>query len=117
MDPRRFHIEKGKFVSGGFHNAFKKYTTNPREYRVVKDSKWQSGKSWNVDLQSHTRKQVQIHMTPKVIAEKLATKAKNSKVFTRHFSHNASCFATLDSKPINVEKFVDGEFTKYVNND
>ena len=56
-------------------------------------------------------------MTPKVIAEKLATKAKNSTVFTRHFSYNASCFATLDNKPINVEKFVDGEFTKYVNND
>ena len=44
MDPRRFHIEKGKFVSGGFHNAFKKYTTNPREYRVVKGfqmTKWE----------------------------------------------------------------------------
>ena len=61
-------------------------------------------------------------MTPKVIAEKLAAKAKNSKVFFSYNQgvtpwYNASYFATLDNEPINAEKFVDGEFTKYVNND
>ena len=34
--------------------------------------------------------QVQMHMTAKIIAEKLLAKAKNSKVFTRHFSYDTS---------------------------
>ena len=70
-----------------------------------------------MDLQTHTRKQVQMHMTAKIIAVKLAAKAKNSRVSTRHFSYDASYFATLDKELITVEKFTDGAFTKYVNND
>ena len=65
-------------------------------------------------LQTRTRKQVQMHMTAKIIAVKLAAKAKNSEVFTRHFSYYTFYFAKLDNEPI---RFVDGEFTKYVNND
>ena len=72
---------------------------------------------YNMDLQTHTCKQVQMHMTDKITAEKLAAKAKNSNVFTRHFSYNTCYFAKLDNEPITVERFVDGEFTKYVNND
>ena len=62
-----------------------------------------------MDLQTHTRKQIQMYMTAKVIAEKLAVKAKNLKVFTRHSLYDVSYFTTLD-------RFVDGEFTNYVNN-
>ena len=62
-----------------------------------------------MDLQTHTRKQIQMHMTAKVIAEKLSVKAKNLKVFTRHSLYDVSYFTTLD-------RFVDGEFTNYVNN-
>lgn len=47
----------------------------------------------NMDLQTHTSKQVQMHMTAKVIAEKLAAIARNSKVLTRHFSYDISYFA------------------------
>ena len=36
MDPQRFHIETEKFAIGGFRNAFKAYTTNPRECWVIK---------------------------------------------------------------------------------
>ena len=70
-----------------------------------------------MDLQTHTHRQVQMHMTAKIVAEKLASKAKNSKVFTRHFSDDTTYFVPLDNKPIVVEKFEDGKFTKYVNND
>ena len=35
---------------------------------------------YNMNLQAHTRKQVQMHMTAKIIAEKLVAKAKSSKV-------------------------------------
>ena len=69
---------------------------------------------YNMGLQTRTRKQVQMHMTAKIIAVKLAAKAKNSEVFTRHFSYYTFYFAKLDNEPI---RFVDGEFTKYVNND
>ena len=58
-----------------------------------------------------------MHITAKIIADKLVTKVKNSEVFSRYFSYDASYFATLDNEPITVERFVDGEFTTYVNND
>ena len=81
MEPQRFNIETEKLASGGFRNAFTAYTTNPRECRVIKQSQiktWEKLEStYNMDLQTHTRnKQAQIHMTAKVIAEKLITKAK-----------------------------------------
>ena len=41
-----------------------------------------------MDLQAHTHKQVQMHATVKVIAEKLVAKAKNSKFVTRNFSYD-----------------------------
>ena len=71
----------------------------------------------NMNLEAHTRKQGQLHMTAKINAEKLVAKAKNSKDSTRLFSYDTSYFANLDDEPITVEKFVDGEFTKYANND
>ena len=52
-----------------------------------------------------------MHITAKIIADKLVTKVKNSKVFSRYFSHDTSYFSTLDNEPINVEWFVDDEFT------
>ena len=52
---------------------------------------------YNMNLQAHTRKQGQMHMTAKIIAEKLVAKAKTSKVFTRHFLYDTSYFATLDN--------------------
>lgn len=48
-------------------------------------------------------------MTDKVIAERLAAKVKNSKLFTIHF-------ATLDNEPITLGRFADCELTNYVNN-
>ena len=36
MDSQKFHIERGKFASGGFRNTFKAYTTNPMECWVIK---------------------------------------------------------------------------------
>ena len=72
---------------------------------------------YNINLQAHTRKQVQMQTTAKIIAKKLVAKVKISKVSTRHFSYDTSYFATLDNKPITVERCADGEFTKYINND
>ena len=121
LDPRRLHIVIEKFAIGGFRNVFKAGTTNVRECWVIKRfemKEWEMLEPiYNMDLQTHTRKQVQMHITVKIIAEKLVTKAKNSKVFTRHFSYSTSYFATLDNEPITVERFADGEFTTYVNND
>ena len=45
----------------------------------------------NVNLQAHTRKQVQMYMAAKIIAKELVTKIKS--IFT-------SYFATLDNEPI-----------------
>ena len=55
-------------------------------------------------------------MTDKVIAERLAAKVKNSKLFTIHFLFDKSYFATLDNEPITLGRFADCELTNYVNN-
>ena len=74
MDPRRFHIETEKIASGGFRNAFKANTTNPRKYLVIKRFQMKecekSESIYDMDLQAHTLKQVQMHITAKIIAEK-----------------------------------------------
>ena len=72
---------------------------------------------YNMNLQAQTRNQVQMYMTAKIIAEKLVAKGKNSKVSTRQFLYDTFYFAILDNEPITLERFVDGEFTKQVNND
>ena len=121
MDPQRFHIEKEKIASGVFRHAFKARTTNPRQGWVIKRfqvKEWEKLEPiYNMDLQIRTRKRVQMHMTAKVIAQKLAAIARKSKVFTSHFSYDTSYFATLDNEPITVERFVDGEFPIQLNND
>ena len=72
---------------------------------------------YNMNLQAHTRNQVQMYMTGKIIAEKLVAKVRNSKVSTTQFLYDTFYFATLDNEPITLERFVDSEFTKHVNND
>ena len=57
-----------------------------------------------------------MYMTAKIIAEKLVAKRRSSKVSTRQFLYDTFYFATLDNKPITLERFVDSEFTKHVNN-
>ena len=78
-----------KVFFGVILRAEEAYTTNPRERWVIKRfqmKEWEKLEpTYNMDLQTHTRKQVQMHMAAKIIAEKLVTKANNSKVFTRHF--------------------------------
>ena len=53
-----------------------------------------------------------MHMTAKIIVEKLVAKAKNSKVSTRHFSCDTSYFKTLEKEQIYVERLANGKFTK-----
>ena len=67
---------------------------------------------YNMDIQTHTRKQVQMQVTAKIIDEKLAGKAKSPQFLEGIFRT-----IHLISKQRAVESFVDGEFTKYVNND
>ena len=47
----------------------------------------------------------------------IETKKIANAGFRNAFSYDASYFAKLYNEPITVERFVDGEFTKYVNND
>ena len=84
--------------------------------KTISDERVRKVGSNNIDLQTHKRKQVQTHMTDKVIAERLAAKVKNSKVFTIHFLFGKFYFATLDNEPITLRRFVDCELTNYVNN-
>ena len=69
---------------------------------------------YNMNLQTRTRKQRKMHMT--VFYCKTSSKSKKLQSFYKAFSYDTFYFATLDNEPITVEKIIDGEFKKYVNN-
>ena len=64
-----------------------------------------------------TRKQIQMHMVAKVIAQKMTKKCKGMDIFKSNFSYDEAFFSELENEPITVENFVEGDFTKYVTND
>ena len=68
---------------------------------------------YNMNLQAHTRKQVQMHMTAKIIAEIQSQKQKTLKFLQGIFR----TIHLTSQHWITAERFVGGEFTKYVNND
>lgn len=58
--------------------------------KTISDERVRKVGSNNIDLQTHKRKQVQTHMTDKVIAERLAAKVK-----TRNFLQYIFCSTNL----------------------
>ena len=59
-------------------------------------------------LETHTRKQVQMHVVARY---------KAPAKFGQCFSYDTVYFSTLDSRPVTVEKYIGGNFTKYINHD
>ena len=44
-------------------------------------------------------------------------KCKDIEIFKNNFSYDEAYFGLLENEPVTVEKFVEGNFAKYVNND
>ena len=112
-----FNMEKSKFSEGGFREAYMA-TAEENEKWVIKVYKEATVEvikdSLDMSPEDHTRKQVQMHMVAKALALKLARKAPSS--YGKVFEYHTIYFSKIGEIPVTVEKYVPGNFTKYVNN-
>ena len=72
---------------------------------------------YGMTLKEHSRKQIQMHMAAKAIADRLAKKTNKFSAKSSWFTFNEALFSKLNGGAVTVEPFVDGEFVKYINND
>jgi len=81
-DEIKFHIQKEKFAEGGFRNAFKAYSvengqTNMWVVKKFKSSAWKKVSDiYEMSLEEHTRKQVQMHVAAQSITNRLTKKLR-----------------------------------------
>ena len=112
------YVDDDKFASGAFRDAFKATAESGsqcKEKWVVKEYNVKSKKTikdTKTTVEIHTRKQVQMarHLTKQfrtIVPEELG----------QSFAYNKVFFSGFNGKPVTVEEFVSGQFTKYVNND
>ena len=79
-EPTKFCMQTEKFAEGGFRNAFKAYSTENGTTKMwvikkFKESTWNiCGPRYNMSLEEHTRKQVQMHTAAKAITAKCRKK-------------------------------------------
>ena len=112
-----YSMEKSKFSEGGFREAYMA-TSEENEKWVIKVYKEGTVEvikdSLDMSPEDHTRKQVQMHMVAKAIALKLAKKAPSS--YGKVFEYHSIYFSKIEETPVTIEKYVPGNFTKYINN-
>lgn len=116
-------VDTNKFASGAFRDAFHaracgKAEGNQNGEWVVKtyNSKALDAiETLNSSIESHTRKQVQMHAVARHLPRKFALKAPAE--FGECFKYNRSYYTTYNDQPATIEEYVPGSFVKYVNND
>ena len=114
---KMFNMEKNKFSEGGFREAYMATSEENEKWviKVYKEGTLEVIKdSLDMSPEDHTRKQVQMHMVAKEIALKLAKKASSS--YGKVFQYHTIYFSKIEGIPVTAEKYVPGNFTKYVNN-
>lgn len=120
-----FNEEKQPFGSGGFRNAYKATTKHP-EFNcptwVIKRYLPEALKSIDEvgqTIEEHTRKVVQMHLLARNFALQLEEKIKQNGIssFGEVFKYKMIYFGKTDQEEyVTIEEFIDGRFTKYLNN-
>ena len=115
----KLYVDDDKFASGAFHDAFKATAESGsqcKEKWVVKEYNVKSKKTIKDTLKTtieiHTRKQVQM---PQPLTKQFRTIVPEE--LGQSFAYNKVFYSGFNGKPVTVEEFVSGQFTKYVNND
>ena len=86
--------------------------------KMYKPEKWEEVKSiYGMDLQSHNRKQVQMHSVANELARKYRKAISDHREHGDHFRYHSIFYSSVASESVTVERFIKGNFTKYVNND
>ena len=115
----KFVIDKEEFARGGFRKVFKAKCFSgdlERGTYVVKvplDME-QNEETLNGDTNDQTRKTVQMHMLARHLAACLAFEAP--KEFGKCFEYEKVYYTVFDGKGASIEKFIEGTFVKYINN-
>ena len=92
-DVKKFHIQKEKFAEGGFRNAFKAYSlenskTGMWVIKKFKPSAWKNvADIYDMSLEEHTRKQVQMHVAAQAITNRMTKKLKKISEKTLFFQY------------------------------
>ena len=69
----------------------------------------------NTNIESHCRKQVQMHEVARHLTKKFKSQAP--KEMGKRFQCNHVYYTTIKEQPATVEEFVPGHFVKLINND
>lgn len=116
------YVDDDKFASGAFRDAFKatpESGSQCKEKWVVKEYNVKSNTTIEDTLKTtieiHTRKQVQRHTVAWQLTKQFSTIVPEE--FGQSFAYNKVFYSRFNGKPVTVEEFVSGQFTKYVNND
>ena len=112
-------IDNEKFSSGGFRDAFmgvetssliKKWVIKKYNNAALKTIE----ETLRTSIEAHTRKQVQMHSVANAITRKYSSKVPNE--FGKCFSYNNIFCTKWNGEPATIEEFVEGTFSKYINN-
>lgn len=118
------NVEKEKFSSGGFRDAFHATLANNSVTEhlgnewVVKSYNAKAVASITGTMQStvenHCRKQVQMHAVARHLTKKFESMAPRE--FGECFQYNRCYYTTINGQPATIEEFVPGSFVKVINN-
>ena len=112
-------IEKERFANGNFRDAFKATSPSSEDAWVVKKYNQKAVEEIKTVLDSspedHARKQVQMHAIARNIAQRFQKSAPQE--FGVTFEYQKVYYSIYEGQPVTIEKYVDGSFHKYINND
>ena len=119
----KFIIDRKEFAQGGFRTAYnaKQIGTVLPEGRKFVIKKYLDLSKQEIILHQEslkiaTRKQVQMHMLARNFAKLLKMDAPND--YGEHLHYNKAYYAeTSDGESLFLEPYIEGVFTKHVNND
>lgn len=124
-----FSIANEPFGKGGFREAYKATSKTPefcRQQWVVKkylQSTVDIIKETKQTIEQHTKKVVQMHMLARNFTQKLEKELKegdNLELYGKTLTYKRIFLGRINGETgeqwVTVEEFIDGEFTKYINN-
>jgi hypothetical protein len=121
LDPfeARLSVAKTKFASGGFRDAFETTALSGDLQGKYVLKKYRSDQLPKIEelfgsMEIHTRKTVQMHCLARNFAKSLENECPPEYGDT--FKYNKVYYGKMGSEYITLERFIDGEFVKYINN-
>lgn len=124
-----FSIANESIGKGGFREAFKATSKSPEFHRqqwVIKKylpSAIDIIKETKQTLEQHTKKVVQMHMLARNFTQKLEQELKqggNLELYGKTLTYQRIYMGRIHGKSgiewVTIEEYIDGEFTKYLNN-